>query len=49
MAYWRAAQLRLPVGIGALVYGVAMIVNLLWPRPIDELRGTLSQRYGPTR
>ncbi|ELR23265.1 amino acid permease superfamily protein [Acanthamoeba castellanii str. Neff] len=37
--YFGLGKLRLPVGIGALVYGVAMIVNLLWPRPVDELRG----------
>lgn len=31
-----------PVAVGALVYGVAMLVNLCWPRPADSLASWLT-------
>jgi amino acid transporter len=31
-----------PVAIGALVYGVGMLVNLCWPRPADAIVGWLT-------
>jgi amino acid transporter len=31
-----------PVSVGALVYGVAMIVNLCWPRPADAVASWLT-------
>jgi amino acid transporter len=32
----------MPVAAAALVYGVAMIVNLCWPRPADAVAGWLT-------
>jgi amino acid transporter len=32
----------MPIALVALVYGVAMIVNLCWPRPVDSMAGWLT-------
>jgi amino acid transporter len=38
---FRLGRASIPVAIGALVYGVAMLVNLCWPRPVDTVAGWL--------
>jgi len=40
--YFFLGKLRIPVGICALIYGVVMIINILWPRPVDEIGGWLT-------
>lgn len=40
--YFTLGRWGLPVSAAALVYGVAMIVNLCWPRPVDSLASWLT-------
>lgn len=40
--YFTLGRWSVPVAILALVYGVAMIVNLCWPRPVGELASWLT-------
>ncbi|MFI5184290.1 MAG: APC family permease [Vicinamibacteria bacterium] len=40
--YFTLGRWSVPVSIAALVYGVAMIVNLCWPRPVDALASWLT-------
>jgi amino acid transporter len=40
--YFSMGKLSLPVAIAAQVYGVSMIVNVVWPRPYDSIEGYLT-------
>jgi amino acid transporter len=39
--YFSMGSLSLPVAIIAQIYGILMIVNLVWPRPYDDISGYL--------